>query len=248
METRIPEALKQQFKNPRRVFVLTGAGISAESGIPTFRGAGGYWRQFSPMELASAEGFARNPKLCWEWYLERRAGIRQAEPNPGHRALARLEGRAGQMLVATQNIDGLHRLAGSRNVAEIHGSIWRTRCLATGREYEEGEVQIEGGPVPPLTPEGNLLRPSVVWFGEMLPQGPLLQIEDFLAEPPDLALVIGTSAAFGYIIEWAVRAKRRGATLVEINLDPTDISPLADYVFREPSGQILPRLVGEEGG
>jgi NAD-dependent deacetylase len=245
LDTSIPEALRQLVNHARRIFVLTGAGISAESGIPTYRGGGGHWRKFNPMELASAEGFARNPKLCWEWYLERRAEIRQAQPNPGHLALARLERQAAEMLIATQNIDELHQRAGSRNVVEIHGSIWRTRCTRTGREYREGEVQIEGGPIPPLTPEGDLLRPAVVWFGEMLPLRPLEQIAEFLAVPPDLALVIGTSAAFGYIVEWALRAKRMGATLVEINPDSTELSALADFQLRQPAGQALPSMIHE---
>lgn len=239
----IPASLAALCERPRRVFVLTGAGISAESGIPTFRGAGGYWRQLNPMELASMEGFERNPKRTWEWYIERRANIREAQPNAGHRALARLEGRAGEMMIATQNIDGLHQRAGSRCVVEIHGSIWRARCLKTGREYAEGEVTIEGGPIPPMSPEGTMLRPSVVWFGEMLPVEPIERIEEFLREPADLALVIGTTAAFGYIVEWAIRAKRMGATLVEINPDETPLSPAADYALRGPAGEVLPRLV-----
>jgi NAD-dependent deacetylase len=151
------------------------------------------------------------------------------------------------MMIATQNIDGLHQRAGSRNVVEIHGSIWRTRCTRTGQEFEEGEVPVEGGPFPPRTPSGALLRPAVVWFGEMLPREPIERIETFLEEPPDLALVIGTSAAFGYIIQWALRAKSLGATLVEINLDPTDLSPAANFTLRAPAGQVLPDLVGGKG-
>jgi NAD-dependent deacetylase len=237
------------FKTARRVFVITGAGVSAESGIPTFRGAEGVWKKFNPMELASLEGFQANPARCWQWYIERRKTAREAEPNPAHRALARLErqveARGGAMLVATQNIDGLHQRAGSRRVIEIHGSLWRHRCLATGREYCDDEVTIEGGPLPPVTPEGKLLRPSVVWFGEMLPTPPLEEIEDFLATPPDLTLLIGTTAQFGYIIDWALRSQRMGAALVEINPTPSELAVMADHVVAEPAGVALARLVPE---
>lgn len=243
--------LKSLIDSARRVFVITGAGVSAESGIPTFRGAEGVWKKFNPMELASLEGFQRNPKACWEWYIERRKTAREAQPNPAHVALARLErqveARGGQMMVVTQNIDGLHQRAGSRHVVEVHGSLWRHRCLKTGREYCDAEVTIEGGPVPPLSPEGNLLRPSVVWFGEMLPVKPLEAIDDYLSmgPPPDLALVIGTTAQFGYIIQWALMSQRMGAKLVEINPDPSELANFADYVVAEPAGQALARLVGE---
>lgn len=239
--------LESLFQAARRVFVITGAGVSAESGIPTFRGAEGVWKKFSPMELASLEGFQRNPTRCWEWYIERRKTAREASPNPAHLALARLEhqvaARGGEMMVVTQNIDGLHQRAGSRRVVEIHGSLWRHRCMVTGREYADGEVVIEGGPLPPVTPEGRLLRPSVVWFGELLPTAPLEEIWDYLQTPPDLALVIGTTAQFGYIVEWALTCRRAGAALVEINPDPSELATLATHVLPEPAGQALARLV-----
>lgn len=241
--------LSTLFQIARRVFVITGAGVSAESGIPTFRGAEGVWKKFNPMELASLEGFQRNPARCWEWYIERRQTARAASPNSAHQALARLEcqvaARGGEMMVVTQNIDGLHQRAGSQRVVEIHGSLWRHRCLVTGQEYSEGEVVIEGGPLPPLTPEGKLLRPSVVWFGEMLPTAPLEEIWDYLQTPPDLALVIGTTAQFGYIVEWVLTCRRGGAALIEINPDPSELATVSDHVLAEPAGQALARLVPE---
>lgn len=243
---RIPEQLIERFARARRVLVITGAGISAESGISTFRGPGGYWRQMNPMALASPAGFEHDPALVWEWYLERRAQIRQAAPNAGHRALAALEARVRDLLVVTQNVDGLHQRAGSQNVIEIHGSLWRTRCTLTGLEYEEGEVKVEGGPLPPLSPAGALLRPAVVWFGEMLDPRPIRRIEEFLRIPPDLALVVGTTAAFGYITDWALAVKRRGALLVEINPEPTGLTPLADYHLRGEAGDLLLHLVPSE--
>lgn len=239
--------LENLFLTARRVFVITGAGVSAESGIPTFRGAEGVWKQFNPMELASLEGFQKDPARCWAWYIERRKTAREARPNPAHLALARLErqveARGGEMMIATQNIDGLHQRAGSRRVVEVHGSLWRSRCMVTGREYPDAEVVIESGPLPPLTPEGHLLRPSVVWFGELLPAAPLEEIDDFLTTPPDLALVIGTTAQFGYIVEWALRSRRQGAALVEVNPSPTGLASVADHVIAEPAGRALARLV-----
>ena len=245
--TVIDKALQDRVAGARRVLAITGAGISAESGIATFRGPDGWWRGRDPMTLASPEGFAADPRLVWEWYLERRASIRAAEPNPAHLALARLEGRlaggGGELLVATQNVDGLHQRAGSRAVAEVHGSIWTVLCTATGRRYREGEVTVEGGPVPPVGPEGALLRPGVVWFGEALPEEPIERIETFLADPPDLALVIGTSALFGYIVGWALRARAAGATLIEINPERTELSFEADYFLQGKAGEILPSLI-----
>ncbi len=248
---RIPRALRDRVGEARRVFVITGAGISAESGVPTFRGKQGYWRNHNPLDLASPEGFARDPRLAWEWYLERRARLRRVEPNAGHRALARLERQVearpgGAMLIATQNVDGLHQRAGSRRVVEVHGSIMRTRCTRTGREFEEGEVTVEGGSVPPISPAGALLRPAVVWFGENVPLEPIGRIQTFLEDPPDLALVIGTSALFGYIIAWALNAKSDGATLVEINPQRTDLGGQAHYALQAPAGQVLPELIPGE--
>src|SRR5712691_3543607 len=151
-----------------RVFVLTGSGISAESGIPTFRGAGGLWRNFRPEDLATSEAFERDPALVWEWYDWRRGLVAAAQPNPAHHALARLESRCDTFTLATQNVDGLHAAAGSRNLILLHGDLWRVRCTSCGLEREDRRV-----PLPELPPRcscGGLLRPAVVWFGEALPE------------------------------------------------------------------------------
>src|SRR5215212_12179206 len=155
-------------RKPKRVVVFTGAGISAESGIPTFRGAGGLWRRFRAEDLATPEAFARDPKLVWEWYEWRRGLVREAQPNAAHLAIARLEASGRDVTVVTQNVDGLHARAGSRELIELHGNVFRVRC--TG----EGDVRDAAAPfgdLPPRCACGALLRPDVVWFGEMLPIG-----------------------------------------------------------------------------
>jgi NAD-dependent deacetylase len=236
--SKVAEALR----TAQRLFFITGAGISAESGIPTFRGKDGYWRQYNPMELASREGFARDPALVWEWYNERKATIRRADPNPGHLAIAELESAICDTLLATQNVDGLHQRAGSKQVVEIHGSIWETRCTREGTLFARDAIDTEAE-VPPRCACGALLRPNVVWFGEALPVEPISRITDFiLTGRIDLAFVIGTSALFAYISGWAWEAKEQGARVVEVNLDPSPISTFADFVFRDKAGVVLPQI------
>lgn len=233
-----------RLRSARRVFVITGAGISAESGVPTFRGAGGWWREHRAEDLASPEGFARAPVLVWTWYGERRRNLLAVEPNAGHRALVEIERRMPGFLLVTQNVDGLHQRAGSHRVAALHGDIWATRCLACGdRRREPGRVFDS---LPPRCEAcGGMLRPDIVWFGEMLPAEPLAAIDAFLgAGAVDLALVIGTSALFGYIAHWAGEAQAAGALLVEINPEETPLSGRCDIHLRGPSGEILPRLLG----
>lgn len=245
----IPHELREIVRSSRPVLVLTGAGVSAESGIGTFRGPGAFWGKYNPMDVASPEGFARDPKAVWEWYLERREQIRHAEPNPGHVALAQyqdqVEARGGEFLLATQNIDRLHQRAGSRDVAELHGSIWRTRCTRTGQEYDDSEVTIEDGPIPPLSPHGAMLRPAVVWFGEYLPEDVVMRVEEFVMNwPPDLVILAGTTAMFPYIIRWPLQAQSRDAILVEVNISTTELSGEADFCVHAPSGRALPALLG----
>lgn len=166
----ISDRLKRKLRTARRVVVLTGAGISAESGAPTFRGEGGLWKNFRAEEVATPEAFARDPKFVWEWYDQRRTLLKQIKPNLAHEVLARMEKRTPEFWVVTQNIDGLHQLAGSRNVIELHGNIWKVRCVKEGKVTERRD-----SPLPELPPKcacGALLRPHVVWFGEMLPVAP----------------------------------------------------------------------------
>ena len=193
-----------------RVGVLTGAGVSAESGVPTFRGPQGLWRKFRPEELATPEAFARDPKLSWEWYDWRRQKLAACKPNAGHEALVRLERSVAEFTLVTQNVDGLHRAAGSRNVQELHGNIWRLRCTICSHTAEDFRV-----PLPELPPRcdcGGLLRPDVVWFGEMLPEGPLQQLVEGHVQRRDGTgrWNIGLSASRGFIAAGGQASRRFG--------------------------------------
>jgi NAD-dependent deacetylase len=234
------ERARDKIASAEGVLVLTGAGISAESGVPTFRGPEGLWRRFRPEELATAEAFERDPKLVWEWYAWRRERIAPLRPNAAHDALAVLEARTAGFLLATQNVDGLHGIAGSRQLAEIHGSLWRVRCVACGERREDRRV-----PIPELPPRcacGGLLRPDVVWFGEALPAG---EIERAMlaGRAADVVLVIGTSSLVYPAAAIAPIARSAGAFLVEVNPEETPLTPLAHASFRAKAAQIVPRLV-----
>jgi len=224
----------------RHVCVLTGAGISAESGIPTFRDAlTGLWARFKPEDLATPEAFARNPQLVWEWYEARRAQVLQIEPNPGHVALATLEQRVPKLTLVTQNVDGLHQRAGSTGVLEYHGNILRDRCM--DEDVVRPRAAGHGG-LPRCATCGGLLRPDVVWFGEAIPYEPM-RWADEAARDCDVFLSIGTSSLVYPAAGLAEIALRRGATVIEVNPNATDLSPLAKVVLRGPSGVILPRLL-----
>jgi NAD-dependent deacetylase len=224
----------------QRIAVLTGAGISKESGVPTFRDDDGLWRNYRAEELASPEGFAAHPRLVWEWYEMRRIVISKAQPNEGHRALVRLERRVADFTLITQNVDGLHEQAGSRNVQRLHGSIWMTRCFLCGEEHEDRRV-----PFPELPPRcscGGMLRPAVVWFGEPLPQDVWDNAEQ-AARNADLLLVVGTSAVVYPAASLVPLAAQAGAKIVEINPGETQFSAKLQYSIRGPAGQILPQLI-----
>jgi NAD-dependent deacetylase len=237
----IPQSLAGAIARARSVAVLTGAGVSAESGVPTFRDAQtGLWAQFDPQKLATPDAFRRNPKLVWDWYAWRRKLVAKAEPNAGHRALAVLEGRVSDFVLITQNVDGLHRRAGSRNVVELHGNIGRVKC---SRENTIVEHWTEvGDEVPRCAGCGALLRPDVVWFEEILPPDALQAAED-AARRCQILLVVGTSAEVYPAAALPYYAKSAGATIVEINPNPTPLSDVADYVLRDPAGAVLPALV-----
>ena len=237
----IPQSLADAIARARSVAVLTGAGVSAESGVPTFRDAQtGLWAQFDPQKLATPDAFRRNPKLVWDWYAWRRQLVAKAEPNAGHRALAVLEARVSDFVLITQNVDGLHRRAGSRNVVELHGNIGRVKC---SRENTIVEHWTEvGDEVPRCAGCGALLRPDVVWFEETLPPDALQAAED-AARRCQILLVVGTSAEVYPAAALPDYAKSAGATIVEINPNPTPLSAVADYVLRAPAGALLPALV-----
>lgn len=231
---------RQWLREASSVAALTGAGISAESGIPTFRGAGGLWREFRAEDLATPEAFARDPRLVWEWYDWRRGLIARAEPNAGHRALAELGRRAGRFTLITQNVDGLHDRAGSRNVLKVHGDIWMVRCTACGRETRDDRV-----PLPELPPRcecGGLLRPGVVWFGEPLPEDVWREAEAATRQA-GVFLVIGTAAVVYPAAGLVPLAKAAGAKVIEINLDETPYSAQVDCSLRGRAGELLPELI-----
>ncbi len=237
------ERVRSAFKHANRVFVITGAGVSAESGIRTFRGREGWWKNNDPAELASPEGFARNPRLVWEWYIHRIMIACDATPNPGHLAIAEMERRFDGFLLLTQNVDGLHQRAGNHAVHEIHGSIMRAREVDSGVVYPVEELDLNAEP-PLKTSEGKPLRPDVVWFGEIIREKAVNAVNDFLAEgAPDVLLLVGTSAMFAYIQQWVMICRACGSMLVEVNPEPGQLAGLCDVVCMAKAGEVLPRFL-----
>ena len=222
------------------IAVLTGAGVSADSGVPTFRGPGGLWEDHRPEELATPQAFAADPELVWRWYAWRRSLIADCQPNPAHLALARLEAGISGYTLITQNVDGLHHLAGSRNVLELHGSIWRLRCVACGAEETNRGLDLP--PLPRCGQCGGLLRPGVVWFGESLDEA-ILQKALQAAQGCQVMLVIGTSAVVQPAASLSSVAKGAGAFVIEVNLDPTPNSGLVDVSLMGKAAEIMPALV-----
>lgn len=235
------EQLAAIVRNVSRAAVLTGAGMSAESGVPTFRGQEGLWRKFRPEELATMEAFMANPKIVWEWYNWRRELMNKVGPNPGHLALVDLEKVFDHFCVITQNVDNLHIEVGSSDVIELHGNIKRNKCSQCESLCPD-DIEIDPDNIPVCDRCGGRIRPDVVWFGEMLP-AQAIQRAFMEAEQAELFFAIGTSAIVHPAASLPVAAKRAGATLVEINPEETPLSYLADYRFAAPSGEVLPRLV-----
>jgi NAD-dependent deacetylase len=247
--TEVTDELITIFDGAHRVVALTGAGISAESGVPTFRGGGGTelwtWRGRPVTELSSAELIATDPKLVWEWFDYRRGILADVEPNAGHFALAKWEGRFDEFTLVTQNIDDLHRAAGSLNVLELHGNIWRARCLRCASVFEARESPIEENP-PRCFACGGAARPDVVLFGELLPEAVFERAEEAAARA-DLFFVIGTSAVVYPAASLPILAKQSGARVIEVNPELTDISFLADVTLLGKAGEILPQFIRERG-
>ncbi|MCA9998430.1 MAG: NAD-dependent deacylase [Anaerolineales bacterium] len=244
----LPSDLITTLQHARHLAVLTGAGISAESGIPTFREAQtGLWANYSPEDLATPEAFRRNPKLVWDWYTWRRELVAKAEPNAGHRALVGLAQLVPRLTLITQNVDGLHTRAGSTDVIELHGNLTRCTCLAAGHLVDAALVDAalpgETAVSPPLCPHcGSPLRPDVVWFGENLPRAALQQAVA-ASQSCDLFLSVGTSSLVQPAASLPLEALERGKTAVEINPQPTPLAPYMDYVLRGSAGTVLPALV-----
>jgi len=220
-------------RRPRTVAVLTGAGISADSGIPTFRGAGGLWRNFSPQQLATPRAFQEDPRLVWEWYEWRRGLIREAQPNAAHEAIARLP----DAQIVTQNVDGLHARAGSRNIAELHGNIFRVRCVSEGTRTVREQAFDD---IPPHCECGALLRPDVVWFGEPLDNETLAHAAT-AASSADLVLIIGTS---GLVYPAAGLSELATGLTIEINPDVSgDVSPHVQHYVAERAAVATPQII-----
>ncbi|MEM3065456.1 MAG: NAD-dependent deacylase [Candidatus Nitrosotenuis sp.] len=232
------ESLARQIKDAQKIVFVTGAGISQESGIPTFRGKDGYWRKYDPMQLATIDAFYENPKLVWEWYEDRRKNILAARPNKGHLAIAELA-KYKDVVVLTQNIDGLHQRAGSKKVYELHGSIIRIKCTVC--DYKD-DITSSFDVLPPKCRCGNMLRPDVVWFGEPLPQDVWMEAIKH-AQSCDVMVIAGTSLVVSPANHLPIYAKQNGAVLVEVNPERTVMSSEMDLSVRETSANALPQLL-----
>lgn len=237
----IPQPLIDALRAAQHITVLTGAGISAESGLPTFRDRlTGLWAHYRPEDLSTPDAFRRNPRLVWEWFADHRIAMAKAHPNLAHHALVQMERHVPRLTLLTQNIDGLHQRAGSRNVIELHGNIARTKCFDANHIVETWP---ETDDLPPRCPQcGSRLRPDVVWFGEVLPPE-ALHAATTAAKQCDLFFSIGTSGIVEPAASLAYRALSRGATVVLINLDVINDSSRWLYKINGPAGQILPALI-----
>lgn len=237
----ISERLVERIGSARSLVVLTGSGVSRESGVPTFRGEDGLWEKHRAEELATWEAFESDPVLVWRWYDYRRRLIAEVEPNPAHRAIAELEGAFGKFVLVTQNVDDLHGRAGSTDTVELHGNIWRGRCI---KEYTV--VELRETPLPEIPPRcsvcGSLLRPDVVWFGEPLPTE-AYEASHEAASTCEVMLVVGTSAMVRPAASLPLVAKHNGAFVVEVNVGFTPISTLIDATLVGKAGEVLPELV-----
>jgi len=236
-----PKDLIRVLASATRVVALTGAGASQESGLRTFRDAQtGLWAQYKPEDLASPEAFARDPKLIWDWYAWRREAVKGVRPNPGHYALVEMEKRIPTFALITQNVDGLHRFAGSQNVLELHGNIQKVRCSECRKFTEIWGDDTES--VPTCAVCGGMLRPDVVWFGEALPR-PVLEAAVTAARDCQVYFSIGTSGVVQPAASLAHAARNNGSIVIEINAEPTPLTPKVDFAFHGKSGEILPELM-----
>lgn len=234
------ETVIKRLAETRFLLIITGAGISAESGIPTFRGAEGLWKNYRAEELATPEAFERDPETVWQWYDWRRGIIGKAEPNSGHMAIKELENMFNNFLLITQNVDGLHGRSGIKNMVEIHGNLWRVRCERDGKTSMLMDVPLKS--IPPRCECGAIVRPDVVWFGESIPTL-ALQTAFQALEMCDTLLVVGTSGVVYPVASFPQTVKSNGGFVVEVNVEPTPISSIGDVSLYGTSGDILPGLV-----
>lgn len=238
---RLPPALAAKLAAGGPIVALTGAGVSAESGLATFRGPGGLWRGRDPAELATPDAFRREPEMVWRFYAWRRAQAAAAQPNAAHRALADLERISRDFLLVTQNVDGLHERSGSSRLVRLHGTLWRVRCVAEGIEFDDVHVEL-GGSTLPHCACGALLRPAVVWFGESLPPEAWQEAEDAVRRA-GLLIVAGTSSLVYPAASLPRIARTAGAYVVEVNPEVTPLSAEADARLPGPAGELVPALV-----
>ncbi len=236
------ERFIERVKSATTVGVLTGAGMSAPSGVPTFRGKDGLWDKFNPQELANVDAFLNNPELVWEWYNWRRELIRKVKPNLGHYALVDVEGFFPDFALITQNVDNLHQLAGSRKVLELHGNIMRNKCLDCSRLFENEHIDQDN--IPRCPDCNGMIRPDVVWFGELLPQDVIREAQEFSASA-DIFFAVGTSSTVEPAASLSYMAKGNGAYLIEINPEKTPLSDYADESIQTSVDLYLPQLVVE---
>ena len=237
---RLVDQAAERIRSARRVCCMTGAGVSAESGVPTFRGGGGLWQGRRPESLATPEAFDADPEEVWRFYLWRRMLLTECKPNPGHYALAELERVVPEFTLVTQNVDGLHSQAGSREVFALHGDIWIDRCTRCGHEARATGDDLES--IPKCRACGAMARPGVVWFGEVLPADVLAGAQEAVARC-EVMLVVGTSSVVQPAAPLADWARANGASVIEINPEATPLTVSADLAIRAPSGQVLPAIV-----
>ena len=238
---KVDQSFFEKLKKAKTVVFFTGAGISAESGIPTFRGKDGIWNKLKPEELANFEAFIRNPEMVWEWYNHRKKIIHNSQPNAGHLAIAEMQNYFNEVTVVTQNIDNLHRRAGSKIVYELHGNIERNFCVDC-KKFKNEELDFSSGI--PKCDCGGLIRPDVVWFGEMLPEQQFSSSEK-AAMNSNVFFVVGTSAVVYPAAGLIYTAKYSGSVIVEINIEETELSSHADYSFFGKAGEILPKILND---
>lgn len=237
----VDKSLIDELKEAGSIVFFTGAGISAESGISTFRGEDGLWKKFRPEELASFDAFIKNPELVWEWYNYRKKIIHDSNPNPAHLTIAEMQSHFKDVTVVTQNVDNLHRRAGSKKIFELHGNIERNFCINCKKFHNE-ELDFSAGV--PKCECGGLIRPDVVWFGEYLPEDQFLGGEK-AAINSDIFFVVGTSAIVYPAAGLIYTTKASGAVIVEINIEETSLTSMANYSFFGKAGEILPALLDQ---
>jgi NAD-dependent deacetylase len=241
MTPEISSGLINRLREAESVVFFTGAGMSAESGIPTFRGKDGIWNKLKPEELANFNAFMRNPEMVWEWYKYRRSIVHNSQPNEGHKTIAKLQDIIKNVTVVTQNVDNLHRRAGSSSIYELHGNIERNYCIKCRTFYNE-DIDIKDKV--PKCSCGGLIRPDVVWFGEMLPED-VFEGAETVSARSDIFFVVGTTGIVYPAASMIYIAKRAGAYIVEVNIEETEVSQAADESYYGEAGRILPAIYNE---